>query len=659
MLRTHTCGELREKDVSKSVVLAGWVQSVRGHGAKAFIDVRDRYGITQVVCENLAEPDPLSLRRETVIQIAGTVRKKPEANAKLVTGEIEVAATRINVLGPAEVLPFDETTATEETRMKHRYLDLRNPRLQEHLLLRHKAAMAAREHLSSEGFLEIETPLLVRATPEGARDFLVPSRINKGQFYALPQSPQIYKQLLMVSGLDRYFQLAKCLRDEDLRADRQPEFTQIDVEMSFPELEDIYALGDRLVQHILKKSNDVDVQIPFPRIPYAKAMEKYGIDKPDLRFGLELSTVTDVAKKGQFKIFNEAETVRTIVVPRQFGRKEIDAMTEHVKVYKAKGLAYLEMKDGKFDGPMAKFFSADVLAELAKTLRMKDGESVFFVADKKKVANEALAQLRNKLGKDLELYDPREFRFCWVTEFPLFEWDEEEKRWAAAHHMFTMPTKETLQLLESDPGKVIASCYDIVLNGVELASGSIRIHDSQIQKRVMAAMNIKEAEARKKFGFLLDAFTYGAPPHGGFAIGFDRIVALMAGESDIREFIAFPKNKSMQGMMDGSPNDVDAKQLDELGIVITKEPATKQLVCQSCGMPLRSADDHGTNKDGGRNEEYCRYCFAQGTFTLNVAYEQFVEHQVSVATKKLGVSEQQARAMAQKLLSLKRWKSKA
>jgi len=440
--------------------------------------------------------------------------------------------------------------------------------MQHNLSLRHTAAQATREQLSSEGFVEVETPLLMRSTPEGARDFLVPSRVNKGCFYALPQSPQLYKQLLMVGGVDKYFQLSKCLRDEDLRADRQPEFTQIDVEMSFPELKDIYALGDRLLQHIVKKTLGKDLQLPLSRIPYSEAIDRWGVDKPDIRFGLELVTVTDLVKDSGFKVFSGAEAVRAIVIDKEFSRKQVDKYTKLVQVYKAKGLAYLAHRN--LEGPISKFLSEEEKKNLSTFLGIKDNQTVFFVADKPAVCNEALGQLRNQLGKDLELYDPTELAFCWVTEFPLFEFDEEADDWTAAHHMFTMPTPETIAFLESDPGKVVASCYDIVLNGVEIASGSIRVHDPEVQRRVMQAMNIDEREAEEKFGFFLEALTYGAPPHGGFAIGFDRLVALLDGESDIRDYIAFPKNKNMQGPMDKSPSPVDTEQLDELGLVLKK-----------------------------------------------------------------------------------------
>jgi aspartyl-tRNA synthetase len=570
MLRTHTCGELRKEHAGKIVKLAGWVETHRVQGKLSFLILRDKYGKTQFFVNPELTKEIGELRRETVLQIEGEVKVRPENQIKKeqATGEIEVSATKITVLSASEPLPFDAQTATEETRMQYRYLDLRSERMQRNLQLRHVAAQATRKQLSDEGFVEVETPLLMRSTPEGARDFLVPSRVNKGKFYALPQNPQIYKQLLMVSGVDKYFQLSKCMRDEDLRADRQPEFTQIDVEMSFPELKDIYALGDRLLQAVVKESVGKEIKLPIPRIPYAEAVERWGLDKPDIRFGLELVTVTDLVKDSEFKVFSSAEAVRAIVVDKDFSKKEIEKLTKLAQVYKAKGLAFLTHRT--LQGPISKFLGDEEKENLSKFLGIKDNQTVFFVADKPEVCNEALGHIRNQLGKDLQLYDPSELAFCWVTEFPLFEFDEELNDWTAAHHMFTMPTPETIEFLESDPGKVIASCYDIVLNGVELASGSIRVSDPEVQKRVMKAMNIDEQEAEEKFGFFLEALTYGAPPHGGFAIGFDRMVALLGGDTDIRDYIAFPKNKAMQGPMDKSPSSVDSEQLDELGLSLKK-----------------------------------------------------------------------------------------
>jgi aspartyl-tRNA synthetase len=565
MLRTHNCGELSLKDKGSSVRICGWVNSMRGHGGVTFVDVRDRYGVVQIVLNEKVE-----LHREDVIQVFGIVNERKDKNPDLTTGEIEVVAEKVNVLGKSEVPPFeivDDTNATEELRMKYRFLDLRRPKLQKNFMIRHKAMGAARNFLYSEDFLEIETPLFVKATPEGARDYIVPSRVNKGQFYALPQSPQLYKQLLMVAGFDRYFQLARCLRDEDLRADRQPEFTQIDVEMSFPELEDVYNLGDRLLKAIFKETSDFELELPTLRIPYKESMNKYGCDKPDLRFDLFLHDVSDICAKTDFGVFKtvieNGGIIKCINPEKDFGRKDLDKLEEFCKRFGAKGMAYVKIVDGKFESGIAKFLSPEIQAELISRVGGKSGV-IIFIADKENVVNKVLSRLRNKLGKDLELYDPKDFKVCWIVDFPLFEWDEENKKWAPAHHMFTMP--KNIDDLENDPGKVVAQCYDLVLNGVELASGSIRCHDPSVQERIMKVVGFPKEEAEERFGFLLNAFKYGAPVHAGFAIGFDRLVAMICGEEDIREVIAFPKNKDARSVMDGCPNDVDPKILEELGI---------------------------------------------------------------------------------------------
>ncbi|HIH24732.1 TPA: aspartate--tRNA ligase [Candidatus Woesearchaeota archaeon] len=573
MHRTHNCGELRAKDEGTTVTIAGWTHAIRLHGRIAFIDVRDRYGITQAtVGEDFADLTK-DLKRESVIKITGVVKKKPQPNPRLATGEIEVVAEKFEVLNPAQPLPIEiEAENSDEIRLKYRYLDLRRPAMQHKLAMRDNVAASVRKHLRAMGFLEIETPLLVKSTPEGARDYVVPSRIHHGTFYALPQSPQLYKQLLMVSGCDRYFQLAKCLRDEDLRMDRQPEFTQIDVEMSFVEQDDVLSAGERLVHNVVKDVKSVDVPLPLRRISYEESMDRYGCDKPDLRFGLELTDVTYIVKSSDFKIFSEAQLVKCLVVPKLLGRKEIDRYTEFAKANKAKGLAYVNvLADGKtLDGGVAKFLTPDMQASIIEASGAKPEQTILFVADAKKACNEALSKLRNLLGKELSLYDPKALAFCWVVDFPLFEWDDDTQDWTPAHHMFTMPRPEHLQYLRTEPGKVVAQCYDLVLNGVEMASGSIRVHRQDIQREIMTAMNISEEQAKVKFGFLLEAFTYGAPPHGGFAIGFDRFVAMLEQEADIREFIAFPKNKSAECPMDGSPSLVDAKQLDDLGLALKK-----------------------------------------------------------------------------------------
>ncbi len=572
MHRTHTCGELRATDSGKQVVLAGWAQAIRLHGAIAFIDIRDRYGLTQITVGEQFSDLTKDLKRESVIKVTGIVKVKPQPNLKLETGEIELQAENFEILNPAQPLPIEiEADNSDETRLKYRYLDLRRPLMQHRLLFRDKLAASVRKNLREMGFTEIETPLLVKSTPEGARDYVVPSRIHHGRFYALPQSPQIYKQLLMVSGCDKYFQLAKCLRDEDLRMDRQPEFTQIDVEMSFVEQEDVLQAGEKLISNMVKDVLDKEIKIPFTRITYEDSMDKYGCDKPDLRFGLELVDITYVVKDIEFKVFSEAQLVKAIVVPKLLARKDVDRYTEFAKSNKAKGLVAINVNtEGKLEGSVTKYFSEQIQHDIIKALHAKPNETIFIVADKKKTCNDVLSRLRNQLGKDLVLYDPAGLEFCWVVDFPLFEWDEDANDWTAAHHMFTMPKPEHLQYLKTDQGKVLAQCYDLVLNGVEMASGSIRVNRQDIQREIMSAMNINEETARIKFGFLLEAFTYGAPPHGGFGIGFDRLVAMLDGSFDIRDYIAFPKNKSAECPMDNSPSPVDSKQLDELGLAMKK-----------------------------------------------------------------------------------------
>jgi len=571
MHRTHTCGELRKEHAGSTVTIAGWVHALRPHGGVTFLDIRDRYGVTQAVVPAELQETLKGVLRESVLKITGEVKAKPKPNPNLKTGEIEVSATAVEVLGPAAPLPIaPEAENTDEARLKYRYLDLRRPVMQQKLMLRDVTVNSFRKHLRAEGFLDIETPLLLKSTPEGARDYVVPSRVHHGKFYALPQSPQIYKQLLMVSGFDRYFQVARCLRDEDLRADRQPEFTQIDLEMSFVEPEDVYALGEKVCRAVLKDTINYELK-EFPRVPYAECMEKYGCDKPDLRFGLELSDVTEIGKRSEFSIFKEAKLIKCICAPKTFGRKEVDAYTAFVKDFGAKGLAFANVKSNTLDGGIAKFFPAELQKELIEKTQAKDGETLLFVADAPKIVNDSLAKLRVQLGKDLELYSSRDFSLLWVTDFPLFEWDEDNNDWTPAHHMFTMPKPDSLQYLDTDPGKVVAQCYDLVMNGVERASGSLRVHHPEIQRKIMRAMHISEEEAKLKFGFMLEAFTYGAPPHGGFAIGLDRFCAMLNGEYDIREFIAFPKNKSAECPMDGSPTPVDEKQLKDLGLILVKD----------------------------------------------------------------------------------------
>jgi len=579
MMRTHTCGALRKTDIGKKVTLSGWVQSNRDHGGLVFIDLRDRYGLTQVVFDPAHDQTSLAiaekLRREDVVTVSGTVRARKEGmvNPNLDTGEIEMLSDTIVILNKAEVPPLeidDRRPASEEMRMKYRYLDLRRPIMQQRFLIRHKAAMAAREFLAGQDFLEIETPILMKSTPEGARDYIVPSRVNLGEFYALPQSPQLYKQILMVSGFDRYFQLARCLRDEDLRADRQPEFTQIDIEMSFVTQDDIFKVGEGLVANIIKKSIGQEIKIPFPRIPYKESMEKYGNDKPDLRFELHLSNVSDIVSRSDFQVFQsivaEGGIVKAITPKKDFTRKELDEYIAFCQKLGAKGMSYMKVVSGKLESNIAKYFPEALQAELIERTGAEEGSTLMFIAGKPKLVNGVLSRLRNQLGLDLKLYDPSEFRLAWIVDFPMFEWDEENQAWSPAHHMFTMPKREHIEMIDSDPGKVYAECYDMVLNGVELASGSIRIWNPDLQKKIMDVVGFPEEKAQRMFGLLLEAFKYGAPPHGGFAIGFDRLVAMMNGTSDIREVIAFPKNKNAQGLMDGCPSEVDPKQLKELSI---------------------------------------------------------------------------------------------
>jgi len=582
MLRTHTCNDLREKDVNSRVILSGWINTIRLHGSLCFIDLRDRYGITQVTINTEEIPEVKNLRKEFVIKIEGTVRKKPEPNNKLETGAIEVYAEKLEVLNTCDILPIDlenYSSITEENRLKYRYLDLRRKQMKDNIVLRHKVTQAAREYLNSQNFLEIETPLLIRSTPEGARDYLVPSRIHHGKAYSLPQSPQIYKQILMVAGFDRYYQIARCLRDEDLRADRQPEFTQIDIEMSFVEQEDIFKIGEGLINNIFEKVLGIKIK-PWKRLTYDEAMSKYGTDKPDIRFELFLKDLTEAVKNSDYSIFRnvieDSGIIKGLAVDYEFTRKEIEELTETAKIYKAKGLIafkVLEDEHGRLrlDGSAAKHLSTETQMNIIRELNAKKNNTIFIVADQFKICNDALANVRKEIGKKLVLYDEKEFAFCWVYDFPSFEWNAEEQKWDAAHHIFTMPKYEHLEYLETDPGKVRALCYDMVLNGIELASGSIRINRRDIQERVMNVIGLTIEDVERKFGFLLEAFKYGAPPHGGFAIGLDRLVALMSGTNDIREVIAFPKNRQAENPMDECPSPIEPKALKELGLKVEKK----------------------------------------------------------------------------------------
>lgn len=563
--KTHNCGELRITDVEKQVTLSGWVHSIRSHGLLSFIDLRDRFGLTQIVLDSSLVKN---LRKESTISITGKVIKKENPNKTLLTGEIEIRASSIEVLSLAEPLPLDEN-ASDDTRLKYRYLDLRRPEMIKNLKLRHDVLQAARDYFDKNEFLEIDTPMLVKSTPEGARDYLVPSRINKGKFYALPQSPQLYKQILMIAGVDRYFQIAKCLRDEDLRMDRQPEHTQLDLEMSFVTQEEIRGFVEGLYKHIFKQVLGLELE-DFKVFSYKEALETYGSDKPDIRFGLELKDITAIAKKSDFSIFNDAETIKCIVVQKEFTRKEIDEFTHLAKVYGANGLASLKVKDNALDGSISKYIPATLQQELIKNTQSKEGSSIIIISGKKKTTQIALGQIRLKIRDMLALVNPKEFKFAWIIDFPLFSWNEDEQKWEPEHHMFSMPKQEFVTDFEKRPGEVLGDLYDITLNGLELGSGSIRVTNPLIQRRIMNFIGLSEEEANQKFGFLLEAYKYGAPIHGGMGLGLDRLVALMAGTSDIREVIAFPKNKNAQCPMDGCPNDVSKTQLDELGISINK-----------------------------------------------------------------------------------------
>ena len=575
MLRTNTCGELTAKNVGMTVTLAGWCHSRRDHGGVIFIDLRDRYGLTQIVLDpshkKQVHQAGEKTGREWVVIAKGKVRNRPKdmVNPKLKTGEIEVLVDELNIITKAAVPPIeidDRVEAAEDVRMKHKYLDLRRPIMQLRLAIRHKAAAAVREYFSKNNFLEIETPILVKPTPEGARDYVVPSRVHPGKFYALPQSPQLYKQILMVAGFDRYFQLARCLRDEDLRADRQPEHTQIDFEMSFVDEKDIMALVEGLYKHIFKAAIGVDIKTPFPIFTHSESVQRFGTDKPDIRFGMELIDVTEIVKKSEFKTFAAEEQVKCIVSEKDFTRNEIDELIEWAKQNGAKGLAWMRVTENGLESSIVKFFSEGIQKHLQQLTKAKKGSVMFFVADKKKKTAEVLGKLRQELARRLGLAKPGDFRFCWVKDFPLFEWKEEEDRWDFAHNPFAMPQKAQIELLEKSPEKVLGHLYDLVLNGTELGSGAIRINDPELQERVFRVVGIDDKTAQDKFGFLLDAYKYGAPVHGGMGIGFDRTVALMQGLTDIREVIAFPKNKKAESPMDGSPSEIDDKQMKELHI---------------------------------------------------------------------------------------------
>ena len=585
MQRTVTCGGLNKDFAGKTVVLNGWIHRKRDHGGITFLNLRDRYGLTQVVVDDDASEElktlAVNLKQEFCIAVEGLVRPRPDSmiNKEMATGEIEVKALKIEVLSKSEVLPFqidEKTNANEDLRLKYRYLDLRSKAMQDHIMLRSKFTFAVREFLTSKDFLEIETPTFIKSTPEGARDYLVPSRLYPGKFYALPQSPQIYKQILMVSGFDKYFQIARCYRDEDARGDRQPEFTQIDIEMSFASREDVLSLTEGMMQYAFKKSINVDLPKTFERISYDEAIDVYGTDKPDLRFEMKMQDAAFMAEIGNFAVFKDAISsggaVKALVVKGQaeaYSRKKIEELEAAAKIYKAKGLAWIKVTESgaKLEGGISKFFEGKE-AEICSKLGAEKGDLILFVADRYKIACTALGAVRSKLGKDLGLLNPAEFKFAWIVDFPLFEWNEEENKWDPAHHMFSAPQEKYIATMEENPEPVKGDLYDLVLNGYEVASGSIRIHNPELQKRIFKIVGFDESEAEKKFGFLTEAFKYGAPPHGGIAPGLDRIVMIMAGETSIKEVIAFPKNSFAVSPMDDSPSEVDQKQLDELHLVI-------------------------------------------------------------------------------------------
>ncbi|MCF8241659.1 MAG: aspartate--tRNA ligase [Melioribacteraceae bacterium] len=578
--RTHTCGELRESNVDERVILNGWVQRRRDLGNLIFIDLRDRYGITQVVFESTNETTSYELakklRSEFVISIEGKVRKRPDSNPNMPTGMIDVLADQLIILNEAQTPPFqidDEVEANEDLKLKYRYLDLRRNSMKQNILLRHKMSQVTRNYFDSRDFVEIETPVLMKSTPEGARDFLVPSRIHAGKFYALPQSPQTYKQLLMVSGFDRYFQIVKCFRDEDFRADRQPEFTQIDVEMSFIDQEEIFEVVEGFMKKLFKDINNYELQTPIPRLTFADAMEKYGSDKPDLRYDLEMKTVNDIAKNSGFKVFKDTVDGNGIVTAlvakgcAEYSRNQIDQLTAHVKNLGAAGLIWMKLKSDGLNSPIIKFLSDEEKNAIVERVNAESGDLIFIIAGPKTKALTAMGGLRIEIAKRENLINPGATpSLLWVTDFPLFEWDDETKRFYAMHHPFTSPMLEDVELLDTKPGNVRARAYDLVLNGNEVAGGSIRIHNSDLQAKMFNALGISAEEANAKFGFLMNAFKFGAPPHGGIAFGFDRLVMLFAGESSIREVIAFPKTTSGFSLMDESPSIVSEEQLKELHI---------------------------------------------------------------------------------------------
>ena len=578
--RTTYCGSVTEEYIGQTVTLNGWVQKRRDLGGLIFIDLRDREGVVQIVFNPDFSEEALKIvdkvRSEYVIQVKGQVTKRDEksVNDKIKTGKVEVQVSSIEILNESETPPFSITDVNdidENVRLKYRYIDLRRESLAQTFKMRHQITRSVRNYLDEGDFFEVETPVLTKSTPEGARDYLVPSRVHDGEFYALPQSPQIFKQLLMIGGFDKYYQIVKCFRDEDLRADRQPEFTQIDIEMSFVDQEDVMTMNEGLMKRIMKDVKGIDITTPFPRMTYAEAMERYGIDKPDTRFGMELINLSQLASQMEFKVFKGAVEnggeVKAIVVENgadDYSRKDIDQLQSFASIYGAKGLAWVKVTDEGLNGPISKFFNESHTEELLKETEAKSGDLILFVADKKDVVAASLAQLRNKLGKERGLIDPNQYNFLWVTDWPLFEYDEDTNRYVAAHHPFTAPKKEHEDMLETDPTNVEANAYDIVLNGFELGGGSIRIHKSDLQEKMFKALGFTDEEAQEQFGFLIEAFKYGAPPHGGIALGLDRLVMLLAGRTNLRDTIAFPKTASASCLLTDAPSKVSNSQLQEL-----------------------------------------------------------------------------------------------
>ena len=579
--RTHTCGELTSTNISEKVSLNGWVNAVRFHGQVVFVDIRDRYGKTQIVYDQESFKGDFELVKklsmEDVLSVMGVVykRDKNAINPNIATGEVEVVISDHEILNEANPLPFmitDRNSAEEDLRLKYRFLELRTNELQNNIEVRHRTYQAVRTFLSNNDFLEVETPVLMKSTPEGARDYLVPSRIHNEKFYALPQSPQMYKQLLMISGFDRYFQIVKCFRDEDLRADRQPEFTQIDIEMSFVDEDDVMGKCEELTRYIFNKVQNIDLVKPFPKMTYDDAMSKYGTDCPDLRYDLLLNDFKPFSDKSEFKAFNSVECVMGIVVPggANYSRKDIDNFTEHVKRYRAKGLAWMKADDGKLTGGISKFFNDDLQTEIRKNLNINDGDILFIIGDDNKITQLSLGALRIAIARKEEYAESKEFKPVWITDFPMFEYNPEDKRYHSLQHPFTQPKSDDLEKLKVSPESIPSKQYDLIINGYEIAGGSIRIHNSELQKAIFDILGIKRNEAKERFGFFIDALKYGTPPHGGIAFGFDRLVMLLAGTNNIRDVIAFPKTTSAMSLMDGAPSSVSNAQLKELGIQIKK-----------------------------------------------------------------------------------------